>query len=33
MANPLLNGLKPENSWSLNVAVVGGHEDARQQHF
>jgi hypothetical protein len=28
MAYPLLNGLKPENSWSLNVAVVRRHEDA-----
>jgi hypothetical protein len=28
MAHPLLNGLKPENSWSLNVAVARKHEDA-----
>jgi hypothetical protein len=34
MACPLLEWfLKPENSWSLNVAVVGKHEDASQQHF
>jgi hypothetical protein len=28
MAVPLLDGLEPENSWSLNVAVASQHEDA-----